>query len=262
METRVAQALSALAAETPPRVWSLIVTAFGDLAQGEGETLSGAALAALTGAVGVRPDATRVALHRLKRDGWIESERSGRTSLYRLSVSGRDRSAAVTPRIYARDGVVASGWQVIAVGETEALVGIGPDAVPLAPGVALVPGGATAPGDAFVLEGEAAGFPDWLRARVCDAALVAASARLSRALAGAAAALGETPVENALDRAALRVMIVHDWRRLVLKAPALPDAVFPPGWEGAACRRSVAALLDRLPRPDTAAIEEAAQKSV
>ncbi len=34
-----------------------------------------------------------------------------------------------------------------------------------------------------------------------------------------------------LQTATLRVSIVHRWRRLILKAPTLPDHVFPDGWE-------------------------------
>ncbi|MDG1415933.1 MAG: PaaX family transcriptional regulator C-terminal domain-containing protein, partial [Alphaproteobacteria bacterium] len=51
----------------------------------------------------------------------------------------------------------------------------------------------------------------------------------------------------ALDRMVLRVLIVHSWRRVILKAPALPPFLFPPTWRGAACADKVSALLRALP---------------
>jgi len=55
-----------LAAGDRNRVWSLVVTIFGDLAQGTGDTLSMQTLARITEPLGVKPEALRVALHRLK----------------------------------------------------------------------------------------------------------------------------------------------------------------------------------------------------
>ena len=66
--------------DAPPRVWSLLVTIFGDLALAKDARLSGASVNALTAAIGIKPEATRVASHRLRKEGWIESHRTGRQS--------------------------------------------------------------------------------------------------------------------------------------------------------------------------------------
>ena len=66
------QLVAQLSHDGTPRVWSLIVTIFGDLARESGMSLSGTALSRMTARVDVRAEATRVALHRLRRDGWID----------------------------------------------------------------------------------------------------------------------------------------------------------------------------------------------
>ena len=67
--------VSDLRGDIPPRVWSLLVTVFGDLAQ-DGSALPGTVLGEIMSRVGIKPEAMRVALHRLRKDGWIESERA------------------------------------------------------------------------------------------------------------------------------------------------------------------------------------------
>ncbi|MCY3875878.1 MAG: hypothetical protein OXF88_16515 [Rhodobacteraceae bacterium] len=54
------------------------------------------------------------------------------------------------------------------------------------------------------------------------------------------------------------MLIVHGWRRLILKAPTLPDHVFPDGWEGESCRSHVTGLLSLLCRPTQAILESEA----
>ena len=76
------------------RVWSIIVSLFGDLAQRPGDRISGSVLSRITEPMGIKPEAMRVALHRLRSDGWILSEREGRTSRYCLTESGLSQSRA------------------------------------------------------------------------------------------------------------------------------------------------------------------------
>ena len=58
--------IDALGGDDMPRVWSLIVTVFGDLAQRNGDEIAGPVLGEILAPVGVRPEAMRVALHRLR----------------------------------------------------------------------------------------------------------------------------------------------------------------------------------------------------
>ena len=50
------------------RVWSIIVSLFGDLAQKTGDQISGTTLTQIITPMGIKPEAIRVALHRLRKE--------------------------------------------------------------------------------------------------------------------------------------------------------------------------------------------------
>ncbi|MEZ5825592.1 MAG: hypothetical protein R3C97_12900 [Geminicoccaceae bacterium] len=84
-----------------PRVWSLLVTVFGELARAPDACIGGPLVNELCGLIGIKPAATRVALHRLRKDGWIDSRRTGKTSAHFLTEKGLASSIEASPRIYA-----------------------------------------------------------------------------------------------------------------------------------------------------------------
>lgn len=94
-----------------PRVWSLLLTVFGELAQDQGAHISGLLLRQISERIGIKPEAMRVAIHRLRKDGWIDSKRNGRTSSYFLTDWGRAQSAQASPRIYTTTPPqIRRGW--------------------------------------------------------------------------------------------------------------------------------------------------------
>ncbi|WP_179380712.1 PaaX family transcriptional regulator C-terminal domain-containing protein [Jannaschia marina] len=222
----------------PPRTWSMLVTIFGDLALDPGTRLTGRTLAALTAPMGIRPEALRTALHRLRRDGWIESTRHGRLTAHALTEFGRDQSRAAGPRIYGAD--IPTGLY-LHVTEPGALQ----EGCVIAPGLAL----ATTPGDPLLPLDT---VPDWMQARVCPPDLLGQTNAFADRIEALARRL-ETETDTSL-----RLVIVHEWRRLVLRTPALPDRAFPETWRGAEARAHIRALLTALPRPDysTSSIEQ------
>ncbi|MDW4496448.1 PaaX family transcriptional regulator C-terminal domain-containing protein [Sulfitobacter sp. D35] len=242
--------------DQPPRVWSLLVTVFGDLAQQEGARIGGPTLNRLTELMGIKPEATRVALHRLRKDGWIDSRRAGRSSTYGLTAWGRKQSAAASPRIYATGPLAESAWLVL----TDPREGAErPGAVQVSPCIWI---DVRRPDDDGVFSAEIAadtGLPDWMSAKVCDAGTCSQSQDVSIRCAELLKQLGSSPELSQPEAAALRVLTVHGWRRLALKAPALPDFVFPNGWHGPQCRSLVAELLAALPAPPLSDLERAAQ---
>ncbi|WP_259940016.1 PaaX family transcriptional regulator C-terminal domain-containing protein [Sulfitobacter sp. M368] len=70
--------------------------------------------------------------------------------------------------------------------------------------------------------------------------------------------LDQMPDLSQIEVAVLRCLVVHNWRRLVLRHPPLPQALLPEDWPGHACHRMVASLLDRFPRPDLSRIAQQA----
>ena len=90
---------------------------------------------------------------------------------------------------------------------------------------------------------------DWVRAIAApeelDTAYVALLAALEALLAldlpGAAG-----------ERAVLRLLALHQWRRLVLRHGAGVDGLMGSDWAGAQCRARISEVLAMLPRPDVA----------
>ena len=247
-----ARAIEVLTEGDPPRVWSFIVTLFGDLAQGDGDKMSGRLLARMAEIAGLRPETVRVALHRLRKDGWIDSHRNGRRSLYALTDFGRGQSAAAATRIYAPRAPDPDSCTVLIAdpnGAEDALADVASrtDAVPLASFALLVP----APVDSVEpgllhLRAESARLPDWVRLRACPDDLAAAYDRLFARLRCVKRLAA--PEAASLEGAVVRALVVHSWRRVLLRHPDLPAALYPADCKAGACRAAVMDLLVRLPR--------------
>jgi len=256
-------AAAALSTGEGHRVWSLIVTIFGDLAQGPGDTISGPVLSRLTGLMGVKPQAMRVAMHRLRKDGWLESAREGRASAHFLTAYGRTQSAAATPRIYGAGASDPGLWHLLISGgaegrgaaQLEAFSQSG-DYLALGSQAILSPG--SLPGDHPGLVGVETGavaLPGWLRAQICPDDVIDACDDLHAAFEAVARILQTGEALRADECAALRALVVHSWRRLILRHPDLPNGFFPQGWRGGDCRAQFAALMAVLPAPGLGALE-------
>lgn len=100
----IAGPIAALHAERRLRVWSLVVTVFGDAAAPRGGRMPAAALTAITGRLGVGAGAARTALSRLVADGTLTREREGRASFHRLSPAAAAEVAAASRLIYGAPG--------------------------------------------------------------------------------------------------------------------------------------------------------------
>jgi phenylacetic acid degradation operon negative regulatory protein len=239
-----------------PRVWSLLVTVFGELALNEDARISGSLMRHLCEQMGVKPEAMRVALHRLRKDGWIESERTGRTSVYFLTRWGRAQSMHASPRIYAAGQAAETGWLVFSNPAS-------PMQMDNANGAwissnVLVTSVPPETEDVFATPLKATDrLPLWMTAKVCGADTVRLSQDFATALQTMRASMGTDPQLNNIEIAALRVLLVHSWRRIILKAPALPDHVFPDEWRGVECRVSVFELLKQFPKQNLADLEGA-----
>lgn len=203
----------------------------------------------------------RVALHRLKSDGWILTRRVGRSSAYRLHPDRLVETRKASDRIYAASAPEASAWHICLLppgGADDVLPG---DALLIAPRVILRPGGRWADCPPYAPDGLTLAvqgpIPAWLRDQIATPELRAAYSALQTCLAQAEELTRTLPpgsTRGSTEAIALRVLAVHAWRRVILRHPDLPDALYGEDWPGPACRALLHSLLARFPRPDAEAL--------
>ncbi|AWN45555.1 phenylacetic acid degradation operon negative regulatory protein PaaX [Methylobacterium terrae] len=246
-------------ARTPIRAGSLVVTVFGDAVVPRGGVLSLESLLAITRAFRIGDGVVRTALSRLVADGWFERWKLGRNSFYRLTPSGGGAFARATARIY---GPAAPAWS----GAFDLLVldGAGERRSELAASgygslgsdlmIGVVP--ATGPGEGGMMEAvlRLAARPEdpetarRLAARAWPVAEVGERyARFTATFAAAGDSVVSAP-PTGLDALVLRILLIHEYRRAVLKDPLLPADLLPEDWPGAAAR-SVCAAIYRAVAP-------------
>jgi phenylacetic acid degradation operon negative regulatory protein len=243
-----ASPLAATLARTgAPRIASFIVTVWGDAVVPRGGSLWLGTLQAILDRFGCNPGQVRTAMSRLTEEGWLARNRVGRLSFYRLGPRGQQAFGAAAARIYATE---PPGWDGVF-----RLV-LNPDAAERE--ALLARGFGQLPGLLVGLSGAPAELPDLAPVLMAtprspaEARRVAAEAwPLAQIAAGHArfqAAFGPLgaaaiPPEEALP---LRLLVVHEWRRIALRDPLLPAALLPADWPGLAARALAATLYRRL----------------
>jgi phenylacetic acid degradation operon negative regulatory protein len=261
-------------AAAPSRTGSLIVTIFGDAIVPRGGTVWLGTLVEMLKAMGVGDGVVRTAVSRLSADGWLTREKIGRNSYYRLSAKGRATFADATRRIYGtvphpwtgalrlavlepngdrsavRAALTDAGWgtlapTVVVTPET----GAGAPAL-LGTGVDDPLGALSAESDDGALVLTATGEPETLR-RLAALAWPLANvaeryAHVVDAVGPVAAALEGGAVFSDLEALIARILIVHEYRRAILKDPLLPAALCPDDWPAPAARTLCAAVYRRL----------------
>ena len=236
----LAPLLAALHAEGRLRIWSLVITIMGDAVQPRGGRISLARLQALVARLGVEPGALRTALSRLVADGWLDRDRIGRTSTYRLSNRGLSEFAPAAARVYAPPAEPPGLWSLVLMPDGTADA---PKGIALGGGFRLVPG--SPPTSAELAVEGALYIAANTQGQLCPPDQREALGGLIGdidALQGVALA--------AHDAMAARILLIHRWRRLVLRYPELPDALLPKDLAGARARVA-SAYLGLLPASET-----------
>lgn len=96
LQTWIDQTLEA----DPPRAKSLCVTLLGDAIEPHGGSLWLSDLIQLVAPLGINERLLRTSVFRLVAQGWLQSERHGRRSLYRLTEAGQEMTRQASERIY------------------------------------------------------------------------------------------------------------------------------------------------------------------
>lgn len=230
----------------PSRLWSLVVTLYGDAILPRGGSVAMGTLTRIVSALGVTDGALRTAMSRLASDGWLIRCRLGRNSFYRLADKGRGTFAEASEHIYHPSQTAWTGQFELAILAPEA----DRDAVQAlqAAGFGSLPGGAWLATEGA--HGPAGAGIYRLRATAdLETALRLAASAWPLDRTGAAyktflsvfQPIGRR-LENGLklsdiESLILRLLLIHDYRRAVLRDPLLPPQLLPADWPGHEARR-------------------------
>jgi phenylacetic acid degradation operon negative regulatory protein len=255
--------------QRPLRAGSLIVTLFGDSLLPRGGAIALGSLIELAAPFGLNERLVRTATARLAQDGWLAARRVGTRSEYRLTEDGRAQFAQATERIYGEAGANWSGrWTLVVVpalpaaerqrlrrelgwmGYGELSSGVYAHPLPCAgdPDAAAGKRGTEWPAGTLVFDANLA-EPAAAAALTAKGWDLKALASRYRAFAGrferVLAALGAAP--DPATGFVLRTLLIHEYRRLHLRDPLLPERLLPPQWPGTraahVCRAIYAAVF-------------------
>jgi phenylacetic acid degradation operon negative regulatory protein len=264
----LAAALEDLLTILAPRAGSLVVTVFGDSIATQGNSVWLGGLVAVMERFGLNARQIRTAIFRLGRDGWLQSSLRGRRSYYAFSVSGERQYARSAERIYAPAAVEWDGqWTLVTSGALPTTLrdelrrrlgwlGFGA----LGAGLLAHPHAALGTVHDVLSELRCEGqVVVWCATPEFDAPLaelVRVSWRLDELavrfeqfisrFSAFESLLDNVPTVQACDAFVLRTLLIHEYRRILLKSTELPPALLPARWPGHSARALTARLYARL----------------
>jgi phenylacetic acid degradation operon negative regulatory protein len=231
----------------PSRTGSIVITVFGDAIVPRGGSVALGTLLEFFKTLDIASSVVRTAMSRLTADGWFEREKVGRNSFYRLVQRERLTFDIATKHIY---GAPASDWtgrfELLLIGNggdrdasREALKNAGFGS-PL-PGVWVAPSGVPIPQEATgAIRLEVSAEDDsgrkllsesWPLDRTADAYL-----KFMKTFEPLRTWIGGNKTLSDVEAFTARVLLIHHYRRVVLRDPLLPAALLPKEWPGSAAR--------------------------
>ncbi len=244
----------------PSRTGSIVITVFGDAIVPRGGSVWLGTLLEFFKALDIDSSVVRTAMSRLTADGWFERTKVGRNSFYRLVKRERLTFDIATKHIY---GAPASDWtgrfELLLIGNgedrdasREALKNAGFGS-PL-PGVWVAPSGVPVPEEAAgAIRLEVAAEDDsgrrllsesWPLDRTADAYL-----KFMKTFEPLRNRIGRREVLSDADAFTARILLIHHYRRVVLRDPLLPPALLPGDWPGRAARKLCGEIYRALLAP-------------
>lgn len=246
-----------------PNARSVIITVYGDSIMHHGGSAWLGSVIELVAPLGLNERVVRTSVFRLAKENWLVAEQIGRRSYYRLTEDGRRRFDAVHGRIYHRaSGPWDRHWTFVIVdfagmpaergrslrsdllwqgfGQLASGIMIHPDPDEATLRQVLIESGVGK--QALVLRSTA---EPWVAADA-QRDLIGRSWDMKRLAADYKAFLDTfEPVRHKLNAAdkldpqtcfAVRTLLMHGYRRVLLRDPKLPEELLPANWPGTAAR--------------------------
>jgi len=232
----------------PSRTGSIVITLFGDAIVPRGGSVWLGTLLEFFETIDIDSGVVRTAMSRLAADGWLERHKVGRNSFYRLVKKGRQTFDAATKHIYDPPSSDWTGrFELLLIGASEdrdasreALKNAGFGS-PL-PGVWVAPSGVPIPEEAAsAIRLEVSAEDDsgrrllresWPLQRTADAYL-----KFIKTFEPLRGWIGRGEPLSDVDAFTARILLIHHYRRVVLRDPLLPTSLLPADWPGRAARK-------------------------
>jgi len=254
------------------RANSALITIFGDAISPRGGEIWLGSLITLAASLGISERLVRTGVYRLSNEGWLQSESQGRRAYYSLTEAGTEKFNEAQRRIYAREPVEWDGrWRLVqllaaipqatrnALRRELGWLGFGQ----ISPTLHAHPTERVETivrmlrrhdleHQALVFNAELADFVtgDVVHDVVREAwhldRLNTDYLRFIKTFTPVAEALKETPSIGGQNAFTLRILMIHDFRRALLKDPVLPDRLLPPDWCGGQARDLCAEIYKHI----------------
>ncbi|MDS4013444.1 MAG: phenylacetic acid degradation operon negative regulatory protein PaaX [Candidatus Accumulibacter sp.] len=259
--------------QTPLRSNSLIVTLFGDAIEPHGGAVLLGSLIDLVAPLGINGRAVRTSVFRLMQEDWLYATPVGRRSEYGLTASGRRRINHAYRRIYdTRHDTWNGQWQIVIVPEG-ALAGDERETLrrdlmwdgygTLAPGIYAHPTADASRLRSILMQTSSENKVALLNATSLDGItttplreVVQQCWRLDRLAEDydhfiarfhpAMKWLGQNRVKRPEQHFILRALLIHEFRRVQLRDPQLPEPLLAHNWPGHTARALCRELYEKL----------------
>lgn len=248
--------------QTPVRASSLIITLYGDAIEPHGGTVWLGSLIQLLEPMGINERLIRTSIFRLTKENWLTAEKVGRRSYYSLTGTGRRRFDKAFKRVYSAGPPAWDGaWCLVMLGQLssekrkqvrEELEWQGFGALsPVLLGcprcdrndlnATLSDLGVADDTIVFETTPQQVSASRALRVQVKESwsieELAAHYSEFIQLFRPLWQALREQPRLDPQECFLARVLLVHEYRKLLLRDPQLPDELLPGDWEGRAARQ-------------------------
>jgi phenylacetic acid degradation operon negative regulatory protein len=260
----ISQWTGELLRDRPVRANSLIITIYGDSIAPHGGSVWLGSFIKLVRPLGINDRLVRTSVFRLSKDSWLTSEHIGRRSYYGLTATGRRRFEHAYRRIYFQPKVHWEGdWQIVLTAGSDLTPAQRDDVRKelqwegfglIAPGVLAHPSANLDPlldilqsngaqDKVVVMRGKSLGAlankPTRELVRDCwNLELISQDYR--RFIERFRPALRALKSARELDPEqcfVVRTLLMHEFRRTLLRDPQLPDQLLPHDWPGNAARQ-------------------------
>jgi len=231
----------------PSRTGSIIITVFGDAIVPRGGAVWLGTLLEFFAGLDIDGNVVRTAMSRLTAEGWFARNKVGRNSFYRLERKGEQTFAAATRHIYDPPPSEWNGrFDLLLIGGAEQREAAR-DALKHAgfgnplPGVFVAPAGVAVPEEAAgAIRLDVSADPQMARRLLAESWMLDRTAEAYLKFAASFAPLktwlNRHETLSDADAFTARILLIHHYRRVVLRDPLLPAELLPKDWPGREAR--------------------------